>query len=152
MIFRIAAANDALIAAELVEGDAALGPVSVERPFLVFDFSELTHQESLDSVEEMEAHVGMKIADSDGEEVINALTSLKRAIGGILSDLTRENMIRARALKANSKQSGSQPTLVGESLIEGAPQQSSNAVTDEENDNGTTQPESEQPRRRSGRR
>lgn len=138
MMFRVSAGAAVLAAAEFIASDEALAPMSVESPFLAFDFADMGHDESLAAVDQMDACVGLRIADADSDEVARALSALKGAIAGLKSDLHREYMIRARASEATSTQSGSHPTSTGDSLNEVSPQQSSIAVN-EETSNGTTQ-------------
>jgi hypothetical protein len=112
MQIRIAAPSPALAAASIADNQIA--GVSVEGPFLVFDFGGANSlQERLDIVASMEATAGQLIADADDANDINALTQLKRSIAGITSDVTRESYMLDQIAEATNDQTGSHPTSTG---------------------------------------
>lgn len=158
MKIRFTAGSEVLRIADVLADQEALAPLSVEGALLVFDFGAGNINDALESIAQMDAYLGGAIADIDDQSNISALTALKLAVLGVEIDVRRQFALRDYAPSsapmndllasagfedATVIETGSHPTSTGDDAISIAPQQSSDAVTNEEIEIEQSQPEPE---------
>lgn len=131
MNFSICCGTAVVNAALLIEGDPAMDIMTIEGPFVAFDFGKRELASSLDLVDSMVAHVAGNAADIDNADIdVRAFKQLADAIGAIKADLTREHGKRAPEAVVADLQS--HPTSTGLGVINNASQQTSIATPIEE--------------------
>lgn len=97
MQIRVNAGAATLAAAAALAGTPELKALSVDGPFLAFDFGDDTLEEALTTLRVMDEFVGGRIADADSHEVASALSGVKGAIVSLERDVTREFSLRTPA-------------------------------------------------------
>ena len=131
MNFSICCGTAVVNAANLVEGDTAMDIMTIEGPFLSFDFGNRDLPSSLDLVDSMVEHAALIDLRVDPVTIdTRAFMQLASAIGAIKADLTREHGKRAPEAVVADVQS--HPTSTGLGVINNASQQTSIATPIEE--------------------
>lgn len=150
MKIRIAAGAAVLHAASTISVPTI---VSREGALLAFNFGDCDEAEHLASLERLDATLSDAILNEDNEALIAGLTDLKRTLPEVEREVRGHFQVRdATTSEPTVTDTGSQPTSTGDAAISIAPQQSSDAVQNEEIvDEPSQQPEpQQQPRRRRG--
>lgn len=145
MIFRKTLGSTALQVVPVIAEHEALSSLSVESSLLKADFTGMSEASALESIREMDEHIGGLIANADEVLLIAALSAIKTAVIGFETDVRREcSLIKSASAEAAGTDSPQESQLHGEqhTAIENASNSNeadSNSNSDKElNTNGET--------------
>ncbi|WP_375292159.1 hypothetical protein [Sphingomonas melonis] len=150
MKIRISAGAAALHACSTLTGQSVL---TREGALLAFAVDDLDLDDTLGALKAADDEIGEAILATDNEAEIAGFTDLRRLVQDIEREVRGHFQVRdATMTEPTVTDTGSQPTATGDAAISIAPQQSSDAVQNEEIvDEPSQQPEpQQQPRRRRG--
>lgn len=156
MILRVTTGAFAAAAAATHSDADEMKSISVDGPFLVFDFSHCESlEEARESIRTMDVFLAGLIADEDEPAEIAALSALKSAVIAIETDVQREYVYKTRAQNTVAEASDDTAQSHYASDTHAASEDSSNSngaeTTDEEslsNEQAQPQQQEERPRRR----